>query len=57
MEGLFLIGLFFIPESPVYYCRKAQHDKAKKSLTYLHKNIKDYDVDMECTTARVTWLM
>lgn len=48
MEGLFIIGLFIIPESPWHYARKDLHDKAKSSLKKLYGYIDGYNVEAEC---------
>lgn len=36
-----------MPETPWYYARKEQADKAKKVLTRIYKGVPDYDVDRE----------
>lgn len=37
----------FMPETPWYYARKEQADKAKKTLSKIYKGVQDYDVDRE----------
>lgn len=37
----------FIPESHIYYARKDEHEKAKRSMLKLYGNIPDYDVEHE----------
>ncbi|WVW80729.1 hypothetical protein I302_102715 [Kwoniella bestiolae CBS 10118] len=50
--GLFVCVLPFLPESPWYYARKHEHDKAKKSLVRLNGGIPGWDVDYEYEVLR-----
>ncbi|KAH7385141.1 general substrate transporter [Cadophora sp. MPI-SDFR-AT-0126] len=45
--GLWLVPLFYLPESPVWYCSKGRHEEAKKALQRLVGNVEGYDIDHE----------
>lgn len=45
--GLFLPGLFLVPESPWFYVFRKKDDQAKKSLNWLFGNIEGFDVDLQ----------
>lgn len=46
-SGILAIIIWFVPESHLYYARKGQHDKAKKSMVALYGYAPGYDVDYE----------
>ncbi|CAK7231314.1 hypothetical protein SBRCBS47491_007888 [Sporothrix bragantina] len=47
-HGLWIVfGFIWLPESPVYYVRKGQTEKAKKTLNRIYKGIKGFDQDRE----------
>jgi MFS transporter, SP family, general alpha glucoside:H+ symporter len=43
VPGLYLIGLLFLPESPVWYIKKVREDDAKKSIRRLYGQNADVD--------------
>ena len=45
--GLWIILLVFMPESPWYYARKGQAEKAIKTLNRIYKGVDDYDAERE----------
>lgn len=45
--GLWLICVPFIPETPWYYVRKEQGEKAKKVMRRIFKNVEGYEFDYE----------
>lgn len=45
--GLWLICVPFIPETPWYYARKEQGEKAKKVMRRIFKNVEGYEFDYE----------
>ncbi|KAJ1324624.1 MFS transporter SP family general alpha glucoside:H+ symporter [Microdochium nivale] len=46
-SGILAIIIWFVPESHLYYARKGQHDKAKKSMVSLYGYAPGYDVEYE----------
>lgn len=47
LHGLFLIAIVFIPESPWFYVRHGEREKAKRILQKLYSGIQGYDVERE----------
>ncbi|KNB14800.1 hypothetical protein FOXG_21209 [Fusarium oxysporum f. sp. lycopersici 4287] len=45
--GLLILMVWLVPESHIYYARKGEDDKAKKSMLTLYGNIDGYDVEHE----------
>lgn len=45
--GLWIILLVFMPESPWYYARKGQSEKAVKTLNRIYKGVEGYDAERE----------
>ena len=45
--GVLIVCLPFVPESPMHFARRGEHDKAKKSLKALYGHVQEYDVDYE----------
>ncbi|KAH7259409.1 major facilitator superfamily domain-containing protein [Fusarium redolens] len=45
--GLLILMVWLVPESHIYYARKGEGDKAKKSMLTLYGNIDGYDVEHE----------
>ena len=45
--GLLAVIIWFVPESPIYYARKANHVKAKQSMLKLYGTAPDYDLEYE----------
>ena len=41
---LLVLMLPFMPESHMYYVRKGDHEKAKKSMARIYGTAKDYDL-------------
>lgn len=50
--GLWLIPCILLPESPIYYCKRGMHEKAKKSLRRLIGNVEGYDIEHEYAAIR-----
>lgn len=50
--GIWLPVLVFLPESPVWYCKKGMHDKAKAALHRLTGNVEGYDEEYEYAVFR-----
>ncbi|VUC36545.1 unnamed protein product [Clonostachys rosea] len=50
--GLLLLMIWLVPESHVYYARKGQHEKAKRSMVSLYGTAPDYDVEHEYRVVR-----
>lgn len=44
--------MLFLPESPVWYCRKGRHEDAIKSLRRLNGHLADYDEEHEYAVFR-----
>ncbi|KAI5457520.1 hypothetical protein BGZ63DRAFT_364860 [Mariannaea sp. PMI_226] len=45
--GILAILIWFVPESHLYYARKGDHEKAKRSMLRLYGTAPDYDVEYE----------
>lgn len=45
--GLWIMVLPFLPETPWFYARTSQVDKAKKVMAKLYKDVPGYDVEYE----------
>jgi hypothetical protein len=44
LSKLLILMVWLVPESHIYYARKGEGDKAKKSMLTLYGNIDGYDV-------------
>lgn len=44
LSKLLILMVWLVPESHIYYARKGEDDKAKKSMLTLYGNIDGYDV-------------
>ncbi|KAL1858280.1 hypothetical protein VTK73DRAFT_7864 [Phialemonium thermophilum] len=53
--GVLILMLPFMPESHMYYVRKGDHEKAKRSMARLYGTPKDYDVDHEYRVVQQTY--
>jgi MFS family permease len=45
--GLMLIIYIFVPESPAWCVTRGKYEQAKKSLRFLHMDVKDYDLERQ----------
>lgn len=45
--GLMLLIYLIIPESPAWCVNRGKHERAKKSLRWLHMDIKDYNLEQQ----------
>ncbi|KAH7349636.1 general substrate transporter [Plectosphaerella cucumerina] len=45
--GLWIVPLVLLPETPTWYARKGQHEKARKALSRLVGKVEGYDLDHE----------
>lgn len=47
-----MFPLVLLPETPVFYCKKGNHEQAKKSLARLIGNVDGYDIEHEYACIR-----
>lgn len=45
--GIWILFIPFVPETPWYYARNEQEDKAKKTMGRIFKNVEGYNIDFE----------
>ncbi|EGP90105.1 unnamed protein product [Zymoseptoria tritici ST99CH_1A5] len=45
--GILILMIWFVPESPLYYARKGNAERAKKSMKQLYGNVAGYDIEYE----------
>lgn len=50
--GVLAIAIWFVPESHIYYARKGDHEKAKRSMLKLYGYAPNYDLEYEYRVVR-----
>ena len=48
-----MVAIWFVPESHIYYARKGDHAKAKRSMLQLYNTAPGYDVEHEYAVVRL----